>query len=88
MVSPSFRPRIAFVVLPTDLNVHSIVPLRVGEEAIQNVHSPAPNTEYSPNCPARNSKLAATSESRNRSFSVRVSGVSSMMDSIRTRCGW
>jgi hypothetical protein len=77
-VSPTFTSRSAAVTLPTALKLHSIKPLRVGALAIQKVLSPAPNTLYSPNCPARKSKESRRASSLSSRRRVRVSGVSSM----------
>lgn len=51
------------VTLPACRKVHSIYPLRVGEEAIQKVDSPSPNAEYSPNCPASKWKFSPSCSS-------------------------
>ena len=58
---------------------------RVGGLAMQNVHSPAPNTDYSPNWPALKSNASATTGSLSLRRSVRVSGVSSSTCSTMAR---
>ena len=68
MVSPTSSRRIALVTFPVVLKLHSMYPLRVGGEAIQKVHSPSPNTEYSPNCPAEKVNSSATFGSWNESL--------------------
>ena len=55
---------------------------------MQKVLSPSPNTEYSPNWPAENWNASRSAGSWKLSFMVRVSGVSSVISSIRIRCGW
>ena len=71
--------------LPTCLNEHSMYPLRVGALAMQKVLSPAPNAEYSPNWPALKVNASASAGSAKARRSVRVSIVSSTIDSMRMR---
>jgi hypothetical protein len=59
--------------------------MRVGEEAMQKVHSPSPNTEYSANWPVRKEKAFPSPSSAKARRSVRTSGVSSVTCSIRMR---
>src|SRR5512133_290815 len=63
IVSPTSRRRSSSVTRPTERKQHSIEPVRVGDEAMQKVDSPAPKAEYSPNCPARKVKLSRTASS-------------------------